>query len=324
MTNKTLKVKQDTVKFPIREDANGARAVFLIGNERDGGCVYVCKGCNVRDFPGNTPEENKDRFLSQFESIKNDLGGRRYHALIYNEGNATHSQEMTPETLDLLLNTFDADKLIDYVSINSREELATKNVLDSLAARNTHYPLHFILGQESFSPRVSEIFGNKSSRSLEKFVTKIAPYNQQHSNTETKGYVFGLDANLLFLPEFYLEAGEKRKGNETKIITGIKNDLRKVLDQTGKGVPIEINIHCYSQWGSVPYASADFSTLLDVVPDLQAMVEQDNQAKGECGTHIFLGQFYAERTPQGYVNERAVRMNELIADFNKTGTLRGK
>ncbi len=324
MTNKNINVKQDVARFPIREDANGARTVFLLGNERDGGCIYVCKGCNVRDFPGNTPEENKDRFLSQFEVIKEELAEGRYHALIYNEGNATHSQEMTPATLDLLLNTFDRDNLVDYVSLNSREELATQDVLDSLAVRNTHYPIHFILGQESFSPRVPEIFGNKSPRSLEKFVTKLAPYNIEHSGSSGKDYVFGLDVNLLFLPEFYLEKGESREGNEAKIIAGMKNDLRRVLDQTGKDVPIEINIHCYSKWGRVPYASADFSTLLGIVPDLQTMVEQDNRAKGGYQTHIFLGQFYAERTPEGYVNDQAVQMNQLTADFNKTGKIGGK
>lgn len=309
--------------YPLREDWNGKRVVFLLGNERKGGCPYRCTFCNVKNLPGNTPEENKSRFDAQYEAYKEMIGNEPYHALIYNEGNATHREELSRTTLDLILETFNEDDAIKYVSINSREELATAEVLDYLAAKELKYPVHFILGQESFSERMPTVLGKNTNGSLENFVSKLRAYNQK-TPQNNKDYVFGLDVNLVFLPELYLEESEPREGNEDKIREGIKKDLRQLLQQVNPEVPIEINIHCYHKVSELPHENADYKTLLQIVPELQEMVEQHNRTKKGYETHIFLGQFYTERTPLGYVNDQAVRLNELTANFNKTGKLGGK
>ena len=324
MTNKEMIIKQDMVNFPIKEDVNGARVVFLLGNEREGGCVYRCSFCNVRDLHVSTHKENKANFRKQYDAFKEELGYKNYHALLYNEGNGTNKEELSRETLEYILDTFNEDEKISFLSINSREEQATSDVLDYLADKYLNYPVHFILGQESFSERTPRVLGKNTNGSLERFVEKLRGYNQRDSTNKRKDYTFGLDVNLVFLPELYLDEGESREGNESKIREGIKKDLWQLLQHVNPDVPIEINIHCYSRVDKLSLKSANYGILLQIVPELQGMVEEHNITKQGYETHIFLGYNCDEQTEDGKVNPEAVYLNQSTAIFNKTGKLGGK
>jgi hypothetical protein len=306
--------------YPLREDRNGKRAVFLLGNERQEGCPYQCRFCNVKNLSHSTREQNKSAFESQYREYRGLLAGQRYHALIYNSGNATNEIELARDTLDYILTTFNCDDAVEYSSINSRQELATRAVLDHIAIKRLNYPVHLIFGLESFSESMARVLGKDTRGDLERYIEKLRGYNQKTPQNNRRGYVFGLDVALLFLPELYLGEGEGREGNFEKIKGGIAGDLRKLLAFATGEVPIEINLHCFSKVDGLPYESADYASLISMVTELQGIVEEHNLSYGGT-THIFLGQYYDESQSSDEQKEKMAHLNRLTAAFNKTGRL---
>jgi uncharacterized Fe-S cluster-containing MiaB family protein len=109
----TKKEPIDTKKsfgYPIREDRNGKRPVILLGNEREDGCPYQCSFCNVKNLTYATSKQNISDFNKQYHELRRKLAGGRYHALIYNSGNATNPEEMSSEVLDHILRTFNKER----------------------------------------------------------------------------------------------------------------------------------------------------------------------------------------------------------------------
>lgn len=309
------------VVFPLRVDWNGYRPVYKLGNE-GGNCSFGCKFCGV----GRSPRVDSAANISLFDNLHatylREIAGL-YHPAIFNRGNVTDPKAFSPATLDHILNAFANDGRVTYVSLNSREITATTAVLDRLAGPGLPFPIHFIFGQESFSESASRILGKKNRGEMERFVWKLKRYNQEHLPRDvTKRYIFGLDVNLVFLPELYLEAGESRSGHEAKIAGGLADDLRQLLARADPLVPIEVNIHPYYEVPSLPYQRADLFMLLRMMPELQCIIEQHNARSGGAEAHLFLGVVFV-RNGFGALNrdgrESLLELQAAIDSFNRTG-----
>lgn len=302
-------------EFTLRKDQMGYRPVFLLGNEF-GACPLRCRFCNVRTSKRVSSEDNIKAFNEQYTKYLRVIEGT-YHPLIYNRGNVTDPKEFSRKTLNHILDIFNKDPQVKFVSINSRERFATSDVLEYLANKKLNYPIHFILGMESFSENATKILGKNTVGELRRFVGKLKDYNHKHKQAKSREkYIFGLDVNLVFLPELYLDEGEKRDENILKIKEGIKNEIKQLLAHAHQEVPIKINIHPFCQIESLPYENADLSTLISVLPELQEMIEQHNKTSN-YQTHLFLG-----IEGSGYANEyQSQRWKAIIDKFNQTGSL---
>lgn len=298
--------------FTLRKDQHGWRPVFLLGNEL-GNCPFRCKFCNVRTSKKVSSEDNIKLFTKLFGEYSTVID-ESYHPLIYNRGNVTNSKEFSKETLNHILDVFNTDNRVKFVSINSREISVTQEVLDHLANKKLNYPVHFILGVESFSENVTRILGKNTLGELSRLVKKLRSYNLRHDKKIRKKYVFGIDVNLLFLPELYLNNGETRIGNDRKIREGIKNELKQLLEQIHPDVPIEINIHPFCRISSLPYEDAPLDVLMSVLPELQNIIQQFNEMNNSK-IHLFLG-----IEGEGYTNKSHIqKWRDIIDRFNQTG-----
>ena len=109
--------------FTVRRDHNGLRLVYNLGNEL-GPCPNNCTFCNVGHSIRVSSEANIqefDRFHQQFLEV---IDGP-YHPLIYNQGNVTNEAEFSKQTLDHVLGVLSGDPRIRFVSMNSRERMAS-------------------------------------------------------------------------------------------------------------------------------------------------------------------------------------------------------
>lgn len=292
-------------KFNLREDRNGWRPVFLLGNEL-GECPIRCKFCNVRISKRISSEDNIKLFNELHDKYSAVIDGF-YHPLIYNRGNITNPKEFSRETLNHILDVFNADNRVKFVSINSREIFATKEVLDYLTSKKLNYPLHFILGVESFSDNIIQLLGKNTVGELLRLTEKLRNYNEKSE----KEYVFGIDVNLLFLPELYVK---KRKGNNEKIRTGIKNEIKQLLEQINQDVPVKINIHPFCRVANLPYEDAPLDVLVSVLPELQEMIQKFNEAN-KSHVSLFIG-----IEGEGYDNQSDIqKWKDIIDRFNQTG-----
>ena len=313
-------------QFPLRVDRNGCRSVYKLGNER-GDCQFECRFCGV----GRSPRMSSAANIALFDALHSkhlaELAGP-YHPAIFNRGNVTDPEAFSLDTLNHILEVFEQDGRVSYLSLNSRESTAATEVLDRLAARNLPFPIHFIFGQESFSQSAPRILGKSNRGEMERFVRKLKRYNMgRRLGGDRKAYVFGLDVNLVFLPELYLEAGESREGRETRIAEGLANDLREVLRRADPVVPVEINLHPYYEVASLPYRQADVCQLLRILPPLQVIVDEHNRKPGMYPTHLFVGVvFFEDGGEQPSDSDRAGKLHWLqqaIDEFNRTGKLPG-
>lgn len=304
-------------RFTLRRDQNGLRPVFLLGNEL-GECPLKCKFCNVRKPARVSSADNIKAFNELYTKYSKLINGP-YHPLVYNRGNVTDPKEFSRKTFDYILNCFSNDERVRFVSINSRERFATRRVLDYLAGKNLNYPIHFIFGVESFSENAAKLLGKNAVGELERFEKKLAEYNQQYAFNTRKSYVFGLDVNLLFLPELYLREGESRNGKYSKIREGIKKDVAHVLHYAHSTVPIEINLHLFSQVETLPFEDAELDSLASVLPELQEIVERHNETSN-YETHLFIG-IEGEGYSSKYWENQLQKWKPSIDAFNETGRL---
>lgn len=305
--------------FSLRKDQNGLRPVFFLGNER-GECHFQCKFCNVRKIRKVTSKENIRAFNEQYAMYSQTVN-ESHHPVIYNRGNATNPDEFSRKTLNYVLDSFNNNNQIRFISINSREKFATPHTLEYLANKKLNYPIHFILGIESFSKNTAKMLGKNTIGELQRFVSRLRYYNQKHNQIKSrKTYVFGLDANLVFLPELYLDNGETREKNQAKIKEGIKNDLRQLLKNTNPNVPLEINIHPFCRVDLLPYKDAELGTLMKTLPELQKMVKQHNNITGNYQTHLFIGVGGTGYSTKHQKNQ-IQKWKPIIDKFNQTGKI---
>jgi hypothetical protein len=320
----TIREHSPEVVFPLRRDRNGWRAVYKLGNEL-GSCPFQCRFCGVRRSPRVTSDENVSLF-NQFHAQYLATIDGPYHAAIFNRGNVTSAAEFSPNTLSHVLETFARDDRVTYVSLNARESTATAECLDSLAARELPFPIRFIFGQESFANKAWLLLGKDTRGELERFIAKLRPYNEATASQRViRRYEFGMNVNLVFLPELYLKPGESRDGNEARIAAGIADDLRQLLARSDPLVPMEVNIHPYYPVESLPYEKADLFMLLRILPSLQRLVEDHNRYPDSCQTHLFVGVVFI--ASEGAPDDRAgampevQRMRRQFDVFNATGRL---
>lgn len=316
--------KTPEVVFPLRIDRNGYRPVYKLGNE-GGNCSFGCKFCGVGKSPRATSAQNVALFDSLHAKYLPEIAGH-YHPAIFNRGNVTDPQAFSPATLDHVLEAFQHDSRVSYISLNSREPTATTEVLDGLTARRLPFPVHFIFGQESFNRSTRRVLGKDNEGEMERFVEKLKHYNRQHeSPVSGKRYLFGLDVNLVFLPELYLKAGEQRQGHEAEIAQGLADDLRELLRRADPLVPVEVNIHPFYEVNSLPYKKADVLMLLHILPSLQRILEEDQQQFALHQPHLFVGIVFIppvqESEPSMTRGMQVAEFQATIDEFNRTGRL---
>ena len=314
------------VVFPLRVDRNGYRPVYKLGNE-GGNCSFGCKFCGVGKSVKITSAENIATFDALHAKYLTEIKGP-YHPAIFNRGNVTDSKSLSLATLDHILGVFERDKRVTYLSLNSRESTATTEVLGRLVDRNLPFPIHFIYGQESFSESAQRILGKNNRGEMEQFMQKLKCRNQAYQPHDGgKRYQFGLDVNLVFLPELYLQAGESRKNNETRIAEGLADDLRRLLVRTDPLVPVEVNIHPYYEVAALPYEKADLLQLLRILPTLQRIVEEYNRKPHMYRTHLFLGVVFvvegANEVSDSRQTKKLFQLQQAIDAFNRTGGFEG-
>ncbi|MEW5996986.1 MAG: hypothetical protein AB1657_05335 [Candidatus Micrarchaeota archaeon] len=300
--------------FSLRRDQNGWRPIFFLGNEH-GNCPFNCRFCIVGKSAGVSSKENIRKFDKQYASYLKAIN-RPYHPVVYNKGNVTNPEEFSRTTLDYLLAVFSSDERTAFVSLNSREKAATSEVLDYLNEKNLPYPIHFIVGIESFSKKTPAILGKNTAGELDRFIEKLKHYNRA---SPSRKYTFGLDVNLLFLPQLYLDDADETKGSYAKIKAGIVYDVREVLRRSNPSVPIEINLHPFYRVETLSFQDADLGAFMKILPSLQKEVEHHN-AEHRTTTHLFLGV-----EGSGYENEQQARQAQIwkpfIDEFNSTGRI---
>jgi len=305
------------LQFTLRQDQSGFRPVFPLGNAA-GRCPYGCRFCSVKNSAKVTLEDSIRRFEELCEAYAPLLTGP-YHPVIYNQGNVTNPQEFPRALLDHVLDRFNGNGWVQYVSLNSREREASDEVLQSLTDKDLSYPIHFIFGQESFSPRTFTIFGKDTRGELARFVHKLRPYNKAFAGRLSgKDYVFGLDVNLVFLPALYVEDDAPTANQAVASREGLKHDLGRLLAHVDLEVPFEVNIHPYHRVRALPYGDADLGLLMSIVPDLQQLLTAHNAGRQGCPCHLFLG---VEGIGYDSAKQRAQihKWKPVIDQFNRSG-----
>jgi len=252
-------------------------------------CPHDCKFCSVKTGDKVPVEEIVARFDELFVLYQERIDGP-YHPVIYNAGNVTNAREFPRELLDHVLGKFSTDKRVSYVSLNSREQYMTHELLECLADKRLSYAIHFIIGVESFSEKAPRILGKNTAGELTRAVLKLKWFNRQYARQDAElSYVFGLDTNLVFLPELYIKEGRPREAGFDEIRLGLENDLARLLNVIDSDVPVEINIHPYCKVDALPYDDADLGTLVYMLPGLRDLVAEHNKIPGNRRTHLFVG-----------------------------------
>ncbi|MGD0498153.1 MAG: hypothetical protein ABSC23_06930 [Bryobacteraceae bacterium] len=302
-------------------DRAGLRLVFPLGNLLQS-CPYNCRFCGVKTTLQTSADEARRRFDELWAAYR-QLGGGPFHPVIYNGGNVTNPREFSSELLLHVLETFRGERDIQYLSLNSREADASPEVLDRLASLYLPYPMHFIFGVESFSARAAQLLGKDTRGELHRFIAKLKPRNlgQRKLRPAPKSYLFGLDVNLVFLPELYLEDGHLRQGHASEIERGIVRDLEHLLAAADPDVPIQVNLHPFYWVPALPFADSSLAQLIGILPALQALVERHNVPGNRAPSHLFVG---VEGTGYGGDDWRRQidAWGTLIDEFNRTGAIR--
>lgn len=307
---------QDQI-FSLRRDRNGFRPVFPLGNVL-GLCPYDCSFCGVKTTERVTVAQVKRRFDELCAVYSGQIDGD-YHPVIYNRGNVTNPREFPPELLSYVLERFRFDSRMVYISINSREMDATEEFLALLAGHHLSFPVHFIFGLESFSDRMPALMGKNTTGELGRFVDKLRPYNSAGRDLVDAGqYVFGLDVNLVCMPELYLPETQTRDGNERTILRGIESELALVLSECPREVPIQVNLHPYHRVESLPFDDLGLDVIFAALPRLQSRLDEYNRWNSGPPVHLFVGV-----EGPGYQTEfwrmQREKWGNLLAVFNETG-----
>jgi len=302
--------------FSLRKDQCGQRPIYYLGNEL-GDCPHNCTFCDVGHSQKVTAADNIELFFELHKQFMRLIEGP-YHPLIYNQGNITNPLEFSESSLQRILQEFNKDPRIGYVSLNSRSCYITHALLRLLISYDLTFPIHFIFGLESFSDRAKVLFGKNTTGDIHQLIDILRPYNQSTGGKIRGDYRFGLDVNLVFLPEMYLKEGESRAGNEQAIAAGMRWELEQLLSSIDPSVPVEINLHPYYAVEKLPFESIDLSFFMNELPALQALVNKHNQINTDRRTHLFVG-----LEGGGYDQNHLLNWVGQVEKFNATGIFVG-
>jgi len=303
--------------FPIRKDLYGLRYVFFLGNE-GGDCKYRCTFCEIGKSNKVSNEYNITLFENLYKDYSEQTKGEINHPLIYNRGNVTDEKAFSRRTLKHVLEKFNNNSKITNLSINSREKEVTNEFIDFIMQMNLSYPVHFILGQESFSDKTYQIIGKNSQGEYERLVNKLISFNQKGFYPDNKTYNFGIDCNLLFLPELYIGASE-RLLSKKEIENGFVNDIKKALEISSENVPLTLNLHPYYKVKSLPYENADIEHFIEILPNITELVKTYNNA-AKFKTSIFIG-FRGLKTGNEKIDRQINAWNKYFDNFNETNNI---
>ena len=301
--------------FPLRRDQYGYRYVFFLGNE-GGNCKYQCNFCEIGKSNAVDSAYNIMLFDCLYNDYKLKLHNDITHPLLYNRGNITDEKAFSRKTLTYILNKFKSDTNIHHISINSREKDVDTNFIDYVLGLNLYFPVHFILGQESFSSKTLEIIGKNSVGEFENLVRKIFLYNNSENyKSNSKTYNFGIDVNLLFLPELYID-NVNRKGYEDDIFIGLMKDIDYAINYSTDSFPLTININPYYKVSTLPYESADIEYFLSLLPSISKHIYIINKNR-KFKVSIFIG-YRPIKTYDNLYNRKITEYECVINEFNET------
>lgn len=299
--------------FPIRKDCNGLRPVFFLGNE-GGNCRYNCSFCDIGKSILVTSEYNIELFNSLYLRYKENVIGPN-HPLIYNRGNITDPIAFSRNTMNHILNIFNSNDCIQFLSINSREKEVTIEFLNYIVTKHLKFPLHFVLGIESFTDNLKKVIGKSTTGELDRLIERLKDFNIL--NQDHLDYQFGIDVGLLFLPELYFGGKLNRKEADTEIKIGFLTDIKKILDLSDDITPIEINVHPYYMVEQLPFENADIYQLISYLPDIEQLLSFYNKGK-KFNTHIFIG-FRPSYSLDDLTNKKIDEWSKIIESFNARG-----
>jgi hypothetical protein len=301
--------------FPVRMDSNGLRPVFFLGNE-GGNCSYNCTFCDIGKSSPVTSQYNIELFDHLYLQYKESVFGPN-HPLIYNRGNITDTNAFSGKTLEHILKTFDSTENIQFLSINSREKEVTRELLTYIFKKKLKFPIHFIIGIESFSSNLPKTIGKSTQGELERLIKKLSAFNLL--KPEYLNYQFGIDVGLLFLPELYFDDKFTREYKSEEIKRGFLSDIEHILQLSDDLTPIEINIHPYYQIESLPFKNAEIEQLISFLPDIKKLINKYNENK-KFKSHAFIG-FRPTYTTDNKVNQVIDKWTAIIDSFNTTNVL---
>ncbi len=276
-----LKILQKSF-LPVA-DKRGIRNVIMIPNEREGGCPFKCKGCGVHnEIVIVKSKENREMTNLQIqrlsEEIKNDKEKylKGHHICFYNNGNLLNPEEFSKDNLYYLLDLVNnLDILPSYISIETRGCFINEKLLNEINKKKLKYDIHFILGVETFIGD-QKIYGKKD---INKELNQVYSITNKINNLEDKNTInWGIDANFIFLPEFYT----KDRNNVDKIRNGFIEDVNYFLDCfTGKNTPTKINIHPFYKVDSLPFESVtkEFDLLFEALTIILELIKQKKYDK---------------------------------------------
>ena len=296
--------------FPLRKDRYGYRYVFFLGNE-GGNCKYQCRFCEIGKSNAVDSTYNIMLFDYLYNDFKLKLRNETTHPLLYNRGNITDEKSCSRKTLTHILNKFKSDTNIHHLSINSREKEADANFMDYIMNFKLSFPIHFILGQESFSSKTTEIIGKNTVAEFDSLVKKISLYNYI---SDSKTYIFGIDVNLLFLPELYI-GNAKRKGNEVDIFAGLHKDIDYAINTSTDSFPLTININPYYKVNTLPYENADIEHFISLLPPISEHIYEINKNR-RFEVSVFVG-FRPVKMFDNLHNKEIVEFESVIDEFNE-------
>jgi len=299
--------------FPIRKDSNGLRPVFFLGNE-GGNCRYKCTFCDIGKSSPVSSEYNIELFNSLYLRYEENVSGPN-HPLIYNRGNITEPFAFSRNTLDHILNTFNSYDFIRFLSINSREKEVTIEFLKYIVTKHLKFPLHFVLGIESFCDNLKKVIGKSTTGELDRLIERLKDFNIL--NPDHLDYQFGIDVGLLFLPELYFGGTLNRREAYSDIKIGFLADIKRILELADDITPIEINVHPYYKVEQLPFENADIDQLISYLPDIEQLLSFYNKGK-KFNTHVFIG-FRPSYDLDGLTNRKIDEWSKIIESFNTSG-----
>lgn len=299
--------------FPIRRDRIGLRPVFMLGN-LNGRCPFDCTFCGVKAEEVTAAGDAREHFREQWLQYRPLLDGP-YHPIIYNEGNVTNHLEFPAELLAHILEFFRADERVQYIALNSREKYATEQLLSEFQRKHLPFPVHFVFGLESVSEKAHQMLGKNTRGELKRFARKLSRFNKRVPGGGT--YSFGLDVNLLFLPQLYTGAGTMSTARRGLLAAGLERDIEYVLDVTCDGPPVQINIHPYYQVEALPFTDAEVGDLVRILPQVQAKIVQSNRNRSPPA-HLFVG-IEGKGYQTSYWQQQSEQWGAIIDIFNATG-----
>jgi len=296
----------------------GLRYVFFLRNE-DGSCKYRCTFCEIGKSNKVSSDYNITLFNNRYKDYQRKISRYKNHPLIYNRGNITDEKAFSRKTLKHILTRFNNNSKITHLSLNSREKEVTSEFINFISEMKLSYPIHFILGQESFSTGTLKTIGKNSNGEYQRLANKLIAFNYNDSPPEVKPYNFGIDCNLLFLPELYIGNVFNRYKYDKEIKDGFIEDVKKVLEYSSVQVPLTINLHPYYKVKSLPYENADIDQIIDLLPQIHNLITHNNK-KRKHKISIFIG-FRGIKIGNKQIDAKIDRWNNIIDSFNEKNKL---